>query len=133
MLAVQFEFHFWDAAEDGYCGFDTHNSDSEESDTFRIIRTTFSSNGKITFQYEEYPVFTDFAVGKYDETINNTITLIFLGDKIAAYINGQFAYMALSPDGTAMYTRQGFVTNSKIVCEFDNYRLWDLSGLNLNP
>ena len=49
----------------------------------------------------EYP---DLVTGEnsFDFSKSNTVTLIFLGDQIAALVNGEIAYTALDPPGTPL-------------------------------
>ena len=70
--------------------------------------------------------------GSYDETQPNKVTLLVLGDQLAAFVNGQISYFALDPDGGASYESQALSAYNKIVCEIDNYKLWDLSGMDFS-
>jgi hypothetical protein len=130
--AVEFEFRFWDAGEGGHCGFETGNDIGGEGE--RGVSTAFSANGWIGVGHAVFPdQFEELVSVKYDETIINKVTLIILGDQIAAFMNGQLAYTLLNPDGSVNFSRQGFMGSSTIACEFDNYKLWDLRGLDVNP
>jgi len=58
--------------------------------------------------------------------------LIILGDKITAFANGQIAYTALNPNGSVVYVQQQLAAYNTIGCEFDNYKIWDLSGVDFS-
>ena len=73
------------------------------------------------------------AESRYDDQNPNFVTLIYLEDQIAALVNGQLVYTTFDPDGSAVYAHHGFAAEKTIVCEFDNYKLWDLSGVDFNP
>jgi hypothetical protein len=51
---------------------------------------------------------------------------------MAAFMNGKFAYTVLNPNGIVVYTDQALSANGSIVCEYDNFKVWDLSGLDLD-
>jgi hypothetical protein len=75
----------------------------------------------------------EIAAIRYDATGPTTVMLIVLGDQIAAFLNGQVAFTALDPDLSADYTHQSLAATYTIVCEFDNFRVWDLRGVDFNP
>jgi hypothetical protein len=75
----------------------------------------------------------EIASSTFDVLKSNTITLIVLGDQIGAFFNGQIAYSILNPDVRAIYSKTSFAANNNIVCEYDNYKFWDLSGVDFNP
>ncbi|MFC2063626.1 hypothetical protein ACFLXB_00820, partial [Chloroflexota bacterium] len=75
----------------------------------------------------------ELAVGTFDETKTNTVTLVNLGEQIAAFMDGQIVYTILSARGMGTGVQNTFAAGGTIACEFDNYKLWDLSGLDLNP
>jgi hypothetical protein len=133
MFAVEYDFRFWDAAEEGaHCSFEAiYVGESRETD--KSFVTAFISDGQANMTHYVHPdQFQAFAAYKYDETITNKVTLIILGDQIAAFMNGDLMYTTLNPDGVVNFTDQILSANGAISCEFDNYRLWDLSGVNLN-
>jgi len=68
--------------------------------------------------------------GTFDVTKSHTVTLIILGDQIAAFLDGQLAYTALEPLGSAVYKEQRLSASYTIVCEYDNYKLWDLGSVH---
>jgi hypothetical protein len=90
----------------------------------------FHSSGQMSLSRSEMGV---EIAASYDETKTNTAMLIVVGDQIAAFLNGQIAFTALGPDLSAGYTWQRLVATYTIVCEFDNYKFWDLRGVDFNP
>ena len=130
--AVEFEFRFWDAGEGGHCGFESGNDIGGEGE--RVVSAAFSANGWTGVGHAVFPdQFEELISVKYDESITNKVTLFILGDQITAFMNGQLAYTLINPDGSVNFASQGLMGSSTIACEFDNYKLWDLSGFDLNP
>jgi hypothetical protein len=134
--AVEFELRFWEASPEGHCVFETSNDGSD--DFWKAISYIFLSNGQMELSRYAHPekqeeIAEGIAASRYDETRPNTAMLIVLGDQIAAFLNGQIAFTALDPDMSADYTNQNLTATYTIVCEFDNFRLWDLRGVDFNP
>ncbi|TEU14550.1 MAG: hypothetical protein E3J21_15520 [Anaerolineales bacterium] len=62
----------------------------------------------------------------------NNATIIVYGDRLAAFVNGELAYAVVDPTGPVVFSRQHLAANSGAVCEFDNFRTWNLDDFNLN-
>ena len=129
-FAVEFEFHSRDAdPNSGHCIFET-----SKDDPFRGVSSYFVANGQAFLGHyvspEEFP---EIASSTFEKEIFNKVTLIILGDQIAAFLNGQIAYATLDPGGSVVYTNQGLASSQKIVCEFDYYKLWDLRKVDFTP
>jgi hypothetical protein len=127
-FAVEFEIRFWDASPDGHCVLEM--GDDGIDDSSREMAYVFHSSGQMSLSRSEMGV---EIAASYDETKTNTAMLIVIGDQIAAFLNGQIAFTALDPELSAGYTWQRFAATYTIVCEFDNYKLWDLRGVDFNP
>ncbi|MCJ7625471.1 MAG: hypothetical protein MUO76_18390, partial [Anaerolineaceae bacterium] len=131
-LAVEFELNILEASSQGHCVFYILNEEREESS--RLIVAGFFTNSQTNLAYSVGPDMSeDISMSRFDQTKSNTVTLIILGDQIAAFLNGQIAYATLKPDGSVVYTNTSLAATYTIVCEYDNYKLWDLSGLEINP
>ncbi len=67
------------------------------------------------------------ATASFDKSKSNIIRLIVVKDQITAFINGQLAYTAQNPHGSAVYFSNQLSAYNGITCEFENYMIWDLS------
>lgn len=131
MYAVEFEFRILESAPpDSHCVFETGNDGAGESS--RGKSAVFFFDGTAILADTDTNTVENIAESRYDETRSNRVTLIILGDQIAAFVNGQLAYTALDPHGSAVYTHQRFSAYWSIVCEIDNYKYWDLSGVDFS-
>lgn len=131
--AVQFDLRVLDISRDGHCIFETTNDAKSETSAWRAISAQFFSNGQATLARYIHPDrFEDFegAVGEYDRAKSNTVTLIFLGDQIAAFTDGALIYTVLDPDESALFTHQALSANYTAQCEYDNFKIWDLSEVD---
>lgn len=124
-FAVEFELTILEASPEGHCVSGT--SDDEIGESWRGLSFGFFSNGQLGLGHVVAPDITEsLAMSRFGETKSNTVTAIIPGDHIAAFINGQLAYTAFDPDGSAL-TYQDLAATYTIVCEYDNYKVWDLS------
>jgi tetratricopeptide (TPR) repeat protein len=134
-FAVEFEFLILESGSNGHCVFGTDNEEFFD-ETKRAISAEFTWNGLAELSRYVYllDVHEPIPEGKstFDISKSNTVTVIILGDQITAFINGQIAYTAFDPDGSVIYSHQNLGANSTIECEFDNYKLWDLSGMQFS-
>ena len=65
----------------------------------------------------------------FDFSNFNTVTVVVLGNEIAVYINAEPALAMVDPRGSEVYTEQTLGGYAYQVCEFDDFKLWDLTGL----
>ena len=65
----------------------------------------------------------------FDFSNFNTVTVVVLGNEIAVYINAEPAIAMVDPEGSEVYTEQTLGGYAYQVCEFDDFRLWDLTGV----
>lgn len=131
--AVQFDLRVLDISRDGHCIFETTNDAKSGTSAWRAISAQFFSNGQATLARYIHPDrFEDFegVIGEYDLARSNTVTLIFLGDQIAAFTDGALIYTVLDPDGSALFTNQALSANYTAQCEYDNFKIWDLSEMD---
>ncbi len=132
-FAVEFELLISDASPQGHCPFYTENDEAGSS--YRGTATVFHMSGETTFDLN-MPEGIDpvhLATSTFDVSKTNRITLIILGDQAAAFIDGRLAYTAFNPDMMTFYKTIYFAATATSTCEYDNYKFWDLSGVNLNP
>lgn len=129
-FAVEFKLRVLETSPEGHCIFETQNDKEQGHPDWRAISAQFFSNGEATLARYVHPnKWDDFdgAVSRYDISRSNTATIIILGDQIAGFINGKLAYTVLDPAGSAIYTRQSLSANTTIGCEYDDFKIWDLS------
>jgi len=132
-LAVEFEFRILESDAEGYCYFDTRNISDER--VSRAINAQFQKPGRVTStRYvpleDSYSVIT-YTENVFDPSKTNKATLVILEDQITVFVDGIFVYTAQDPDGSGIYTLQDFTAYFS-ECEFDNYKIWDLSGVEFN-
>jgi tetratricopeptide (TPR) repeat protein len=130
-FAIEFDIQLSDASPDGHCNISFSNNGDKELDRWLVtgffspgnvnLARSLSSNGQ-----------EDLAYSTFDSSISNNVKLFILGDQIAAFINGQLAYTAINPNGRVVYLSNTFAGANKVLCEFNNYKLWDLSGVDFS-
>lgn len=100
----------------------------------RMFEINIPSNGQASLGYYESPDdFPQLATFRFDPGIINKFKLILLNDQVAVLMNGQIAFATILPGTSENYLEQKFGGGKMSTCEFDNYKFWDLSGVNLNP
>jgi hypothetical protein len=132
-FVVEFDLRILVSGPEGHCIFYTENGGLGGS--FKSIATGFyftSGSSNLALSVLEGTQ-EDLAYSPFDVSKSNTVTLVVLGDQIGAFFNGQFAYNVLDPDVSAIYTNATFAASHNIACEYDNYKFWDLSGVDFNP
>jgi serine/threonine protein kinase len=128
MFAVEFELSISESgSQEGRCYFESTNGE-EPTESLRTILAGFSSSGIANLDHyvhpDQWPVLT---ANTFEVSNPNIVTLIVLGEQITALVDGQILYTALDPDGSAFYYRHVLAAETNIGCEFDNYKIWDLS------
>ena len=125
-FAVEFEFQRLDSGPDGSCSFYYWGKNGGE---VWGMTAEFDSYGQAVLWNTELG---NIASYNYDVSKPNTVTIISLGDKIAGFINGQRMYTAINIRRNAIYGEQFFQSNNFAICEFDNYKFWDLTELDVS-
>jgi hypothetical protein len=134
-LAVEFEVQVLENdADNSACYFSITNNNDGESN--RSLGVAFRSFGILSVEHYEHPdswPLINETNPIFDSSASNKVTLVILGDQIAAFIDGQLAYTILDPDGSTSYSTQVLGAENYVRCEFDNYKLWNLSGVDFQP
>jgi tetratricopeptide (TPR) repeat protein len=130
-FAVEFEFRMSDASPDGHCVVYARNEGNGESQ--RQIAVGFYSNGSsnLALSAQEGSQ-EDVAYGDFDTTATNTVTLVVIGDQLAVFMNDRPFYSVRDPYGGVVYAYTYFAATYAITCEYDNYKYWDLSGVDFS-
>ena len=121
-----------DASPEGHCGFGANTGDTDDR-TRRAITTILNSQGIFDLGHWVYPdghLDIDGASSSIDTSTSNTALLIFIGDQVVTFINGQLAFTAHDDLGSVVYEYQALSANYTVECQYDNYKIWDLSGVN---
>ena len=80
--------------------------------------------------------FKGIASGSYEFELSkfNTVTILILEDQIAALVDGKMVYEGMyggiDTSGETVYKEHILGANETAVCEFDNFKLWDLKAIN---
>ena len=125
-FAVEFELRILDATGQGHCVFATNGVDD---DGYPITMAPLFRIGTGELGVEELN-------SQFNYNIADTyrIRLLFLGTRTAVFINDQITYTSPLLFGSVKkYTTQSFQSTFTITCEFDNYKLWDLTEVVFNP
>ncbi len=134
-LAVEFEVQMLEAdLHNSRCYFSITNN--IEGEFLRALGVAFRTFGQVSVEHyahpDSWPIIHETS-SVFDFSVSNKVTLVFLGDQIAAFINGELAYTILDPDGSTHYYSQDLAAEDSVICEFDNYKLWNLSGVDFQP
>ena len=126
-FAVQFEFHIPESDPEGTCFFGMGNDGLHRS--FGI---GFRSDG-ISFAEEyvhpdQYPRIAE-ASYQYLEDQPNKGHVIVVEDQISVFLNDQLVFSFIDPQGSVVYNFQSVSAEWGVICEFDNYKIWNLDGL----
>ncbi|MDO9088274.1 MAG: tetratricopeptide repeat protein [Anaerolineaceae bacterium] len=130
-LAVQFEFQIPQSSFEGTCFFGMSNEEEN-----RFFGIGFRSNGtSFAEQYVLPDQNSQLAEGTYEYYANqpNVGLVIVMGDQISVFVNDQLVYSFFGPQGSAVYNLQHVNAEWGATCEFDNYKIWNLEGLEFEP
>ncbi len=130
--AVEFEFRILESSPVGHCIFETANNYDSEAPSWRAMNAGFLSNGKAILGYYVHPnQIKDFveSTTEFDSSSARKVALIVIGDRTAVFIDGSYAFTAVDPSGSVQYVFESLSANYTAQCEYDNFKIWDLSGL----
>ena len=133
-FAVEFDVRNMETSPEGHCIFGTSTNDRNDK-TRRSNTTGFYSMGTVSQSHWVYPdghLDIEGAISNINTSISNNALLIYLGDQVAAFINGKLAYIAHDSLGSAIYSYHSLSANYTIRCEYDNYKIWDLSAVDFS-
>lgn len=124
-FAVEFEAKILEAKTGGHCYLGTGNNDIG-------FRLHISHDGEVMVDHPRLPI--DLVIGsdRLDPSILNTLRLIVIEDQFTLFINGELAFTGLDPEGSVVYTHMAYEADAQTTCEFDNFKLWDLSDVDFS-
>jgi tetratricopeptide (TPR) repeat protein len=137
-FAVEYEFRSleFNALRPGACTFLTNNLHDNQTSQRALFTDINVVSGRTVLWYFVYPD----SQAKFAESENSldfssskVVTLIVIGDQVALFVDGQIMSTALYPYGSVDYAYQGLGADLSATCEFDNYKIWNLSGVDLEP
>lgn len=131
-FVVAFDVRILNASPEGHCIYEA-NSDGDDS-VRRALSVMFSSFGTSSMSHWVYQgghLDIPNASSSIDASKTNSVLVTIIEDQIAIYINGRPAYTARDAVGSAVYTSHSLSANYTAECEFDNFKIWDLSGVDL--
>jgi serine/threonine protein kinase len=125
-FAVTFDFRIQQSELDsGVCEFRADNGSYKGLDfQFNLYGQTVLYGAEPTGDW----VTMTSATSGFNFSTSNTATIIILGNQIAAFINDRLMYTALD-SRVGMSYRKHWLGANGAVCEFDNYKLWDLANI----
>jgi tetratricopeptide (TPR) repeat protein len=130
-FAVEFDLRILESSPEGSCVYAT--SDLVESGNTDVW-ANFFSNGQASLNYQHPDLSEVIAVSEntFDFSKSSTVRMIILGDQVATFVNGQMAYTTRYPGLSTVYIYHGLYATNTIACEYDNFKLWDLSGVDFS-
>jgi hypothetical protein len=131
-FVVEFELRVLKSGPVNRCILGVSNGIEEPG---RGLNFGFDSNGQANLNHYDHLVnnFQNLVEDEYEDLKINAFTLIIIGDQIVTLVNGKIVYTAIDPAGNAMYTDQHIEADIEAICEYDNFKIWDLSNVDLNP
>jgi hypothetical protein len=131
-FAVEFEFRILESSPGSECVLETLNQQTGESK--KAISAEFMPDGSAVLSRYVHTLngHEPFPMDSFDKTNTSTVRLIVLGNQVVVFNNGQIAYSDTDPDWNAVYTDIQLSAYNTIGCEFDNYKFWDLSGVDFS-
>jgi hypothetical protein len=130
-LAIEFDVQILEFGNEAHCIQEL--SGYEGSGASAVMSLEFHSDGHGAVSHFVPSIDGHRPLAGFEIDQNNPIYFRFLmiDDAIAAFINGRLAYTLLNPDGSVIVSSQQLSANSS-KCEFDNYKIWDLRGVDFN-
>ncbi|MBW6471887.1 MAG: DUF1080 domain-containing protein [Anaerolineaceae bacterium] len=129
-FAVQFEFQISETINDGVCSFGFSNEEANRSFGVGYRKNEISH----TEQYihpDQYQVIAEATYDYYDDQPNEGV-IIVVEDQISVFVNDQLINSFFNPLGSVVYTQQSVSAEGGVTCEFDNYKIWNLEGLEFD-
>ncbi|MBI9051834.1 MAG: protein kinase [Anaerolineaceae bacterium] len=131
---VEFEFSISeDTSADGLCVYEAWSDAQFDEESWRAFSAEFYPGEDLAVlsifdpQSREQP---RIATASFDKTKSNMIRLVVLEDQITVFINGQLAYTAQDPSGSAVYFGNNLAAYNQVTCEFDHFKYWDLRDVD---
>ena len=130
-FAVQYEYLIEEPGTDGTCFFGVNNEEIN-----RAFAVGHHVDGTTSNEHYEHPnQYPRYAEGDHDFYSDqpNQVLVIGVEDLISVFVNDRLIYSYLDPFGSAVYNRQTMHAEWGATCAFDNYKIWNLEGLEFEP
>ncbi len=133
-FAVEFVINMRDYSPDGHCFIMIDNIHSGETDK-RNLTAGLHASGGVWADYYDYNQKGREIASIQVETISGdkVIRFILVGDQAAVFLDGALVSTARMPGGGAVFANFALGVNMGVTCEFDDFKLWDLSNLTAAP
>lgn len=133
-FAVEFVMTMRDYSPDGHCFISFDNMHTDDTNRRTVSPLLHAANSFSLGYYDNNQKDTELASARV-EAINGekTIRFILVGDQAAAFLDGKLVYAARIPGGGDVYQEPRFGANLGATCEFDDFKLWDLTSLTAAP
>ncbi len=129
-FAVKFEFQILDSGLDGACKLILDNDENNNN-----IGFCFTANGTFYTERTVQDNNIHLAEGLYnyiDDQLNEVL-IIVIEDQISVFANDQLLYSFFDQEGSLVYNQQSLVADAYNICAFDNYKIWNLDGVEIQP
>jgi tetratricopeptide (TPR) repeat protein len=133
-FAIQYDLRILGPGrQDATCHFLTQNDIKKAwSESWRALAAQFANSHALLGRWTKTEI-TDFvSAGDVYSSKASTVTLFILEDQITAFHNGKIIFATLDPDGSVVYTHHALSAYGGNVCEYDNYKYWDLSDADFS-
>ena len=130
-FVVQYDYLIDASGNDGTCFFGQNNEDIN-----RGFAVGHHLDGTTSNEHYEHPnQYPRYADGNHDFYSDqpNQVLIIGVEDLISVFVNNRLIYSYLDPFGSAVYNRQTMHAEWGATCAFDNYKIWNLEGLEYEP
>ena len=130
-IAVQFEFQIPESDPDGTCFLGMGNDELRRS--FGIgFRSDGISFAEQYFHPDQYPRVAEGTYEYYSNQPNEGLVIV-VEDQINVLLNDQLVFSFFDPQGSVVYNFQSVSAEWGVTCEYDNYKIWNLEGLEFEP
>jgi len=133
-FAVEFVMNLRDASPDGHCFIISNNIHYDEVDR-RTVAAGMHVQKRIGLGYYDYNQ-GDRDMGYVtpeDVSGDKNMRLILVGDQAAVFLDGALAFATLIPGGGDVYQQFALGGNMGVTCEYEDFKLWDLSAISAVP
>ncbi len=129
-LAVQYEFQITESDLEGTCYFGLSNEEQNLALGFG-----FREDGSTFTEYylypDQYPRIVQGHYGYFSDKPNEVL-IVGIEDRYSVFVNNQLVYSFIDPAGSAGYNEQTFSAEGGVTCQVDNYKIWNLDGLEFD-
>jgi hypothetical protein len=131
-LAIEFDVQLLTFGEGAHCIEEISANRDGGHDIVMSLEFHKDGFGALSHYVPEIDGHRPLAEFAFSRNQPHSFRFIMIEDDIAAFLNGRLVYSLKNPDGNVMIKGQN-LSASDAMCEYDNYKIWDLSGVDFNP